>query len=113
MKVKRFVKIWIILAFIVVIAGYAAFQAQAFAKGPTIEVTSPRNGVISNESLITIEGTAKNISYLTLNGNKIFTDESGKFSESVLLSRGYNIMELDARDRFGRKTAQTLQLIYK
>jgi hypothetical protein len=113
MKVKRFVKIWITLAFLVVIAGYATFQAHAFAEGPVIEVSSPLDGMISGQSLVTIEGNARNISFLTLNGNKIFTDESGQFSEKTLLSRGYNIMRLEAEDRFGRKTSQTLQLIYK
>jgi len=113
MKVKRFVKIWIALAFFVFIAGYATFQAHAFVAGPTIEVSFPANGTISDVSLVTIEGNARNISFLTLNGNKIFTDESGVFSEKALLSPGYNIMKLEAQDRFGRKTSQTLQLIYR
>jgi hypothetical protein len=113
MKVKRFVKIWITLAFFVLIAGYATFQAHAFAQGPTITVLSPADGSTSSESLVIIEGDARNISYLTLDGNKIFTDESGHFKEKALLSQGYNIMKIEAQDRFGRKTAQTLQLIYK
>lgn len=113
MKVRRFLKLWVTIAVFVVIGGYATFQAHAFAQGPTIAVDSPLDGSVSSESLIAIKGNARNISYLTLNGNKIFTDEGGKFEEEILLSRGYNIMKLEAQDRFGRKTAQTLQLIYK
>jgi len=113
MKVRRFLKLWVTLAVFVLIGGYATFQAHAFVQGPVIEVQSPLDGSVTAESLITIKGNARNISYLTLNGNKIFTDESGEFDERILLSRGYNIMKLEAQDRFGRKTAQTLQLIYK
>jgi hypothetical protein len=112
-KVKLLVRIWIAIGAISLIVGYGAFRAKSLVEGPDIGITSPLNGATSTESLITLEGYAKNISFLTLNGNKIFTNESGMFTEKVLLSYGYNIMTLEAKDRFGRTTSKTLQLIYK
>lgn len=113
MKVRRLLKLWVTLAFFVLLGSYATFQAHAFATGPTIAIDSPLDGGVFTESLVEVKGEAHNISFLTLNGNKIFTDESGRFNEKILLSRGYNIMTLEAKDRFGRTIAQTLQLIYK
>lgn len=112
-KVKELIRFWIAIAAILVIVGYGAWRAKDLALGPRLEVLSPATGTLSGDALIEIRGTAKNISYLTLNGDKIFTDEAGNWKEEVLLSYGYNIMTLEAKDRFGRTEKKTLELIYK
>ena len=112
-RVKGLVKIAASLLVVVVIVGYGLFRAQTIAEGPKITVREPINGSLSSESLVTISGKARNISFLNLNGSQIFTDETGEFSEKILLSYGYNVITLEARDRFGRKTSESLQVIYK
>ncbi|MDP6387930.1 MAG: hypothetical protein QGG63_01490 [Candidatus Pacebacteria bacterium] len=99
--------------FIVVIFGYAFFQARNIILGPVIKIQEPQNGVSLEHSLVGIEGTAKNISHISMNDRQIFTDEQGQFREKLLLSYGYNIITIKAKDRFGRKTKKTLELIYK
>lgn len=86
-------------------------RVEALMAGPEIIVTSPRDGEVVNDALITITGTAKRISLITLNGRQIFTDEAGHFKEELLLAYGYNILELKAQDNFGRITDQTLRLV--
>lgn len=112
-RVRSLLKIWTIVAIIAAIAGYAAFRAKNIVEGPTITVESPQDGESFSSSSIEIRGVARNISYLTLNGGKIFTNESGAFKEETLLSPGYNIETLSAQDRFGRTTEVRLQVIYK
>lgn len=112
-RITRNVKIWIVAIALLIVGGYATFQARNFVEGPLISVESPHNGIAVSEALIEIKGTAKNLSYLTLNGDKIFTDESGAFSEKTLLSPGYNIVTLRAQDRFGRTAETRLQITYK
>lgn len=112
-KVKQWIKIWVALAVAVLVIGYGAFRAKSLVEGPDIGILSPANGASLAESLVEVRGYAHNISFLTLNGEKIFTDEAGAFKEKVLLSYGYNIMTLEAKDRFGRTAQKTLQLIYK
>ena len=97
----------------VVIIGYVLFQTRNIVRGPIIDVYTPRNGASVSESLITIAGTAKNISFISLNGQQIFVAETGSFSQKLLLSYGYNIMTLYARDKFGRETEKILELIYQ
>ncbi|PJE74605.1 MAG: hypothetical protein COV01_01065 [Candidatus Taylorbacteria bacterium CG10_big_fil_rev_8_21_14_0_10_41_48] len=113
LRTKRLLKIWIIILVAAGLLGYAAFQAEALYLGPRINIDSPTSGISTSTSLITISGSASNISYLSLNGEKIFTDEQGIFKESILLSYGYNIVTVSATDRFGRKVTKSLQLIYK
>jgi hypothetical protein len=97
----------------IIIVGYSLFQAQKLIVGPVIEVHTPQNGATYNQTLIEIEGRARNTAHLNLNGKKIFTDQEGYFKEKLLLSPGYNIIKLDAVDKFKKYTEKTLELILK
>jgi hypothetical protein len=112
-QIRDLIKFWIALLGLICIVGYGLWKSKDLVGGPQLAVLSPANGVLVSESLIEIRGQAKNISFLTLNDDKIFTDEAGDFSEKVLLSYGYNVMTIRAKDRFGRERVKTLELIYK
>lgn len=96
-----------------VIIGYTAFQANKIIRGPIINIDFPKNGSTINSTLVEISGTAKNIAYINLNDRKIYTDIDGHFKEELLLSPGYNIIKLDARDKFGSYTEKHLKLVLK
>ena len=97
----------------IVILGYSLFQAQKLISGPIIEVFTPQNGATYNQTLIEISGRARNIAYLNLNDKPIFTDKNGYFKEKILLSPGYNVIKLDAKDKFKKYTEKRLELILK
>jgi len=99
--------------FFILIIVYALFQGSKIIIGPTIKIYSPENGATFSQSLIEIEGVAKNISYINLNNRPIFTDKNGYFKEKFLLSPGYNIIKLDARDKFKNHTEKVLELVLK
>ena len=97
----------------IVIAIYAIFQTHAYLTGPVIVVYSPANGATYNTPLIEVDGRVQNVSYLSLDGRQIFTDTKGVFSEKLLLSPGYNIIKLEAKDKFGTKRSKQLEIILK
>jgi len=92
---------------------YAYFQSREYLQGPLLTIDEPLNGSLSTTSLIAFRGTAQNVAFLTLNGRQIFTDEQGRFRGSLLLSEGYSIMTLAAKDRFGHGVEKRLELVYK
>ena len=96
-----------------VIVGYSIFQAWKLISGPIIDIYTPQNGATYSQTLIEIEGRARNISYLNLNDRPIFTDKNGYFKEKLLLSPGYNIIKLDAKDKFKNYTKKGLEIILK
>ncbi len=106
-------RISLIVLLVLIIVGYSLFQAQKLLTGPVIDIYSPQNGATYSQALIEIEGRAKNIAYLNLNDRPIFTDGSGYFKEKLLLSPGYNVIKLDARDKFKKYTEKKLELILK
>jgi hypothetical protein len=112
-ETKFYFKAIIIILFLLIVFGYGIYEAWNYATGPKIIITSPTNGLAVAESLITIVGQAKNTKIITLNDRPIVIDEQGNFNEKVLLSYGYNVLVLKAEDRFGKKTEQDLQIVYK
>ena len=96
-----------------IIVGYSLFQAKKLLTGPIIEIFSPENGITYNQTLIEIDGRARNISYLNLDDRPIFTDKEGYFKEKLLLSPGYNIIKLDGRDKFKTYREKKLEIILK
>lgn len=110
---KQYLKIGgiIIIAGIVLI--YGLFRSRDFLEGPSIVIESPENGATLNQALLSINGQAKHIAFITLNDRQIFVDESGALSEELLLQHGYNVISIKATDRFNRKVEKRLELIYQ
>jgi len=112
-KTKLYLRILIVAIAVSGILGYAYLKTANLVQGPQITIITPENGATIDEALIVIKGTTKNISGITLNDRKIFTDELGNIKEEILLTYGYNIFEIKAQDRFGREAVKTLELVYK
>lgn len=102
--------IFLIVLFIL-LAAYSLFQARFLILGPQIWITSPTNGGVVESPLVIIQGRSNNIAWLSLNDRQIFTDESGVWSEKLIVSSGISIMTLKARDRFGRETQESVQIV--
>ncbi len=90
---------------------YVAFQGRFLIMGPQIVLTA-EPAVQQNERMVTLEGTAFNITHLWLNDRQIFTDEQGYFKEALVLENGYTITTLRAKDRYGRETRVVRSFVY-
>jgi len=102
----------LVVAFVGVIAFYAYYQSRAIIEGPSIVVETPRNGVTSTTSLISILGSVKHAREITLQGRPIFINLKGQFSEQLLLMDGYNIITLVAKDTEGRVEKKIIEVTY-
>jgi hypothetical protein len=102
----------LILVITLCIAGYALFNARLLLAGPEITIESPQNGSSFTDPFIELHGTAKQTSFITLNGNELYTDEQGSFVVPLVLAPGTSIMKLSASDRFERKKELTLWYTY-
>ena len=107
LKISLFILFWLI------IFSYSLFQAWKLISGPIIDVYTPQNGATYSQTLIEIDGRARNVAYINLNDRPIFTDKDGYFKEKLLLSSGYNVIKLDARDKFKTYAEKKLEVILK
>ncbi len=90
---------------------YVHYQARNFLAGPVITLTDTHTP-IQHERTVMLEGHAENIVLLTLNGREIHTTEDGVFRETLVLPYGYTIIELYAKDRFGRTETLTREYVF-
>ncbi len=109
----RSIKIGVVIVFICALGAYATYETRDILNGPEITVVSPQNGSTVSGELVSVEGTAKNISFLSFNGRQIYTDTAGKFSEELLVPEGYTILELKGADRFNREAVTHIKIIRK
>jgi hypothetical protein len=94
-----------------VLAAYILFQARFLILGPRVWIDSPADGAVVAEPVATISGRAENAAWISLNGNQIYTDQEGLWSEKLPLSEGPSIMEVRVRDRFGREAEKRITII--
>jgi len=110
--VIKYIKFALIIIVVPLICFYAYLQSYEFLAGPSIIIYSPDNGSTVNNNYLEIIGNAKNVASISLNDREISTDMDGGFKEELLLSPGYNIITLKARDRFDRNRLTKLELVY-
>ena len=91
--------------------GYSVFQARFLLIGPVLTLENLPT-TLQKERIITLEGLAENIVYITLNGRQIYTDKNGYFKEALVLENGYTVATLQANDRYGRSRSYTQEFVY-
>lgn len=109
---KAWLKIGFFTGLLIIILGYSGFQARKIIEGPELLITSPIVKGIMTDPFVRVTGIAKNIKEIKLNGNTIYIDEQGNFNEKFLLISGYNIIELEAKDKFNKETKKVIELVY-
>jgi len=109
---KSLIKIIVIIIVVTIVASYSYYQFKDLLNGPQIEIFYPENGITLSDPLLEISGKVKNISKITLNDRNIFITEEGNFKEDLLLLYGYNIIEIEAQDRFGKIKKEVLEVVY-
>ncbi len=106
--VKKILKIASLAVFSLILIIYALFRSSDLIFGVKIKNVNLK----TEERIIKITGNAKNAVNLSLNGREISVDGRGNFSETVALLPGYNIVSLQALDKFENRDEKSYQLIY-
>ena len=78
---------------------------------PTLSISAPAEGFITNKSTVTVKGTTDDATSkpvtVTVNGAPIPVTPSGTFSNDVTLKEGSNTITIVAKDKAGKTTTVT------
>ncbi len=110
---KEILRILLISLFFLFIIVYGFLRSQAVIFGVKIKDINIENWTTYTENPLKITGNAKNAIHLTINGREIYIDQKGNFAEDIVLLSGYNIIEIYAKDKFGKEDVKNYQLIYQ
>lgn len=106
-----------ILAFIVLfVVGYGLFNSRFIIQGPEItleQVDEEKNSIVSKEKTLFLKGKVVHSSFISINGRPIFIDEKGQFNEKLLLSSGVSIIDIYAKDKFGKEVRKKIDVLYQ
>jgi hypothetical protein len=101
---------WFICALVAFVLGFAAFNMRDILFGCTLTVDGITDGATVASLVFPINGSAPHAKRITVDGRSIAIDREGNFSENILLSPGYNIVEVALEDRFGKEKTKTFHL---
>lgn len=79
--------------------------------GAPLSLETIHDGETVNENFLPINGKAKHSFEVEINGRQVALSKDGVFSDGVVLSPGYNVIEVKGQDRFGRSKSKTLHLV--
>jgi hypothetical protein len=106
----------IILGLLVLfIIGYGLFNSRFIIQGPEIVISGlDASGKIiqADSKNFSLQGNAVHSSYITVNNRPISIDERGDFNEKLLLSNGVSIIDIYARDKFGKEVRKKIDVVY-
>ncbi len=104
---------YLFIIFVLLVLAYAYFEAQDIFSGPDINISGPISGFTVSSQLVTITGNVRNVTELELDGKQITINEDGEFAYKLLLAPGINTFQFVAKDKFGRKRTEALQVFYQ
>lgn len=104
------VKILLVVLASLAVIFYVIFELKSLVTGPDLTIYHPVSGP-SEINLVTLTGEAKRADSLIVNGNNILLDNEEKFATPLFLLEGYNIITIEATDRFGKTNKQQLTIV--
>lgn len=109
---KKILKISMLSVFFIFIAIYAFFVSKDLIFGVKIKNVNIVDGSRVTNSVMEVNGNARNAINLTLNGREISINKEGNFNETIVLLSGYNVVNIKAKDKFGNIDEKNYKLIY-
>ena len=94
------------------IIGFTYFKTRDLLFGLRLEVTGIVDKANYPEGVLEIIGKARKAEDLTINGDKIFVDQEGKFRDWRILSPGYNMVTIKTTDRFGKERTKNFEVTF-
>jgi hypothetical protein len=109
---KKTLTTGIIIFFGLFILVFVFFQFRNVIFGIKIENVNIVDGSTIKENPLNLTGVAKHAVFLSLNGREIVIDKDGNWNETIALLPGYNIIEIEAKDKFGNTDRKNYKLMY-
>jgi len=111
-EIQKILKIVGIIIFFSLVLLYVGYRVAPLLRGPIITITYPPSGIAVDEPMLEVTGITKKTTKLTMNSREITIDDEGKFIDRLLLVPGYNILVVDATDKFGKSRQRVLEVIF-
>ncbi len=107
----KHIRIFCITLFVLGIVGFAGYRSFGLLKGAEVTIADITDGSTS-DGVVTVLGNTKHASSININGRQIILDETGAFTDTLLLPPGASTITISAKDTLAR-TNDTLFHLYR
>lgn len=101
--------LWTLLG--VAVLGTAGFAFRGVLLAPTVVIEDYVDGITAPRGMILIRGTVTRAREVYVNGVQVNQSEIGEFSRRVPTFPPYTIIEVLAKDAFGKETRKKITLL--
>lgn len=108
---KKVALVFFIL-FLILVGLYFWREISFLIKPPLLEVTQPPTDLTVTQDVFEVSGRTNPSAYLTVNAKEIYIDKEGNFKTEVILSKGLNIVKIEAKNRFSKTNEIIRRIIY-
>ncbi len=95
----------------VLVLGFVYRNSKDAIFGTKISVSIARDGSTVSDTTLPIVGYAPKVKSVLINKHPVAVDTAGNFQDTVLLSPGYNIIEVSTIDSFNKITTKEYHLV--
>jgi cytoskeletal protein RodZ len=82
---------------------YLSFEVRGFTRAPALTLSSPNDNVKIKENNILVKGKTDPTAEVKINGEKVFVQSDGSFSETIGIGSGINKISVSARSIGGKE----------
>lgn len=102
-NVHRLLKRLAIGVSVLALLAYLGLKVRTTVTPPALQIVAPAQDFITHQHTITIEGVTEAESTVRINGQQVFTDPAGRFSEEIDLQPGLNVIKIAAQKQRSRE----------
>lgn len=101
---SKFLAAGALLAVVLSVVGYFVWQTSALLRPPSVVITNPNDGLTVDSALLSLDGYVKDQDVtVMIDGKAVSITGEQQFTADVDLTRGLNIITIEAKRRYSRK----------
>lgn len=97
---------------VMLFVGFLLFQYRAAFIAPPLHITSPNQSAVVSQD-ITIAGRTDNEASVTVNNEAVSVNSHGEFIKRISLFPGKSTVVISSKNRFGKETIVTREVVVK
>jgi transcriptional regulator with XRE-family HTH domain len=97
--------------FVALTVGYIVVQIFSINRPPALAVFEPTDKQIIKDSFVNVQGQTDPGIMVTVNGQDVFVDKSGRFKTQLGVTAGPRNLEILASNKFGKQTGKTISIV--
>ena len=109
----RTIGIIVAVVAVILVVGYLFYQLNYLVSPPQLKIFEPGSDITVQQSSIFVRGQTEAGVKLTINGQKVYINRDGSFSQEIKLGQGLNSLIITATNRFGKSSSETRKILLK